>query len=124
MQGSNNGWCNTWVTSCHAHWTWRIKHIQVDGHARPYYARSIIMDRVQDYFIALKWQKDIMGKKKLMEDVRWMPPGPSFVKINVDGSCGKDNLLGCGGAIRDGQGKWVSDFSKFIGACNAFMAEV
>lgn len=34
------------------------------------------------------------------------------------------NILGCGGAIHDERGNWVCGFSKFIGFCNTFMAEV
>lgn len=28
-------WCNTWVTRCHANWTWRTEDIHIVNHTRP-----------------------------------------------------------------------------------------
>ncbi|CAI8606006.1 unnamed protein product [Vicia faba] len=90
----------------------------------PYYDGHSIAGRVQDYVSAMSWQHDIVSKKLLVEEVRWFLPNSSFVKINVDGSCGAGKISGCGGFIRDDRGNWLCGFSKFIGVCNAFMAKV
>lgn len=45
--------------------------------------------------------------------------------LNVDGAVkAMDRIAGCGGLIRDHQGKWLHGFSKFIGFCNPLVAKL
>lgn len=48
----------------------------------------------------------------------------SFVKLNVDASRSFDGSAGCGGLIRDSNGKWIRGFSKFVGNCSVLKAEL
>lgn len=72
---------------------------------------------VEDWRI-IPWQcsKTREGLKAASSLVSWSPPRKSYVKLNVNGSCG--------GIIRDDQGRWICAFSKFVGKCNALMADI
>lgn len=65
-----------------------------------------------------------MDTHQLMETIRWMPQRSDFVKIDINGFCGKNKLAGCGGVICDSSGDWICGFSEFIGTCYGLMAEV
>ncbi|XP_058754428.1 uncharacterized protein LOC131627605 [Vicia villosa] len=116
-------WCNTCAIGCHANWTWGNKDIYADNHTRPLNNESIIADIIKYYKNAIIMQKQIVDKQLREDTICWSPPKPDFVKLNIDGSCGKDNYSGCGGVIRDSRGNWICGFCKFLGTCNAFMVE-
>ncbi|KAK8990236.1 hypothetical protein V6N11_008942 [Hibiscus sabdariffa] len=50
--------------------------------------------------------------------VVWQIPPPGCYKLNTDGSRRKiDGQASCGGVVRDSNGAWCFEFSKFIGSC-------
>lgn len=51
-------------------------------------------------------------------------PAAHKVKLNVDDACGYGNVVGCGGIIIDEKRNWLCSFSKFVGGCSSFMAEL
>ncbi|KAK8523329.1 hypothetical protein V6N12_047853 [Hibiscus sabdariffa] len=58
------------------------------------------------------------------KSIIWRPPEPNKVKLNVDGAHRmRDGVASCGGVIRDSNGTWIADFSKYIGKCSALEAE-
>lgn len=54
----------------------------------------------------------------------WKEPPIGWVKINTDGGCKDGSIAGCGGLIRGSEGEWLAGFSKFLGKCDAFIAEL
>lgn len=60
-----------------------------------------------------------------IQHVRWLFPPEGWFKVNTDGaSKGNSGMVGCGGVLRDDQGRWVSGFDMNIGYCSAFRAEL
>jgi ribonuclease HI len=64
-----------------------------------------------------------MGRKSLV-NIGWTPPISGWVKINTDGARRRDGRAGCGGLIRGENKEWLGGFSKYIGQCSAFVAEL
>ena len=57
--------------------------------------------------------------------IGWKRPSNGWVKLNCDGACkGKRELAGCGGILRQSDGRWIKGFSRKIGACDALHAEM
>ncbi|GMI72547.1 hypothetical protein like AT5G42905 [Hibiscus trionum] len=57
--------------------------------------------------------------------VKWQPPNPGRVKVNIDGAVrGAVKQASIGGVIRNDAGDWVFGFVRNIGACTALMAEL
>ena len=54
-----------------------------------------------------------------------MPPLAGSLKFNVDGSAqGKPGLAGCGGVLKDTDGKVLALFSCLLEPCDANVAEL
>ncbi|KAK8609722.1 hypothetical protein V6N13_093137 [Hibiscus sabdariffa] len=56
---------------------------------------------------------------------QWTPPEEGWLKLNTDGAKrNQDGSLMCGGVLRDHTGSWHFGFSKYIGFCEVFEAEL
>ena len=67
----------------------------------------------------------IKPNRMIMKQVRWEKPQVGWVKLNTDGASGPGtDRTGCGGIIRDEQGRWITGFSRRIGVANSFIAEL
>jgi ribonuclease HI len=64
------------------------------------------------------------GTTKTTVLIGWHPPKENWVRLNTDGSSKDNAKAGCGGLIRGSDGKWLGGFSKFIGNCSAYVAEL
>lgn len=47
----------------------------------------------------------------------------NMVKLNTGGASKSNGAAGCGGIVRDHRGAWRIGFTKFLGECNALLAE-
>lgn len=57
--------------------------------------------------------------------VRWIPPQPSVVKVNVDGaSKGNSSLAAAGCVIREHYGRWLMGSARNLGCCTSIQAEI
>jgi len=65
---------------------------------------------------------DVNAKQQIM--VSWTLPLSGYVKINSDGACKGGLRAGCGGLIIGEAGEWLCSFSKFLGKCSAYVAEM
>ncbi|MCI30342.1 ribonuclease H [Trifolium medium] len=52
------------------------------------------------------------------------PPPKGWVKLNMDGSCREDGMIGCGAIISGSLGEWIRGFLKKIGIRSAYMEEL
>jgi len=53
-----------------------------------------------------------------------MPPNMGWIQLNTDGASKKGMVGGCGGVFRGENGHWICGFSKGLGACSAYVAEL
>ncbi|XP_059277795.1 uncharacterized protein LOC132031972 [Lycium ferocissimum] len=60
--------------------------------------------------------------RKSIRIVKWIPPPPSFIKLNSDGSC-RGELCGGGGVIRNDKGKLIQAYSMNLGKGTSNCAE-
>ncbi|KAK7291983.1 hypothetical protein RIF29_07579 [Crotalaria pallida] len=57
--------------------------------------------------------------------IHWRKPPEGWFKMNTDGtSRGNPGLAGCGGLIRDGEGRWIIGYARRIGVTTAYKAEL
>ncbi|KAI5401921.1 hypothetical protein KIW84_066401 [Lathyrus oleraceus] len=42
--------------------------------------------------------------------IGWVPPKLNCAKLNTDGACKENNIVGCGGVICGSQGEWLGGF--------------
>lgn len=67
----------------------------------------------------------ILGKERMVVQVKWLKPEEGWLKLNTDGafdiSSGK---AGCGGLLRDSSGQLVVGFAKSISVGSSIAAEL
>jgi hypothetical protein len=56
--------------------------------------------------------------------VKWTPPRIGWVKLNTNGASKEGKRAGCGAFIRGSDMEWIGGFAKFLGTCNAYVAEL
>ena len=62
---------------------------------------------------------------RIIMQVRWEKLLARWCKLNTDGASGLGrDRSGCGGIIRDEHGRWITGFSRRIGAANSIIAEL
>ncbi|KAK8552637.1 hypothetical protein V6N13_121024 [Hibiscus sabdariffa] len=55
----------------------------------------------------------------------WTRLRTGWIKVNVDASVSTvDRSTGAGGALRDDHGTWLSGYARFVGRCDALLAEL
>ncbi|PNY12875.1 pentatricopeptide repeat-containing protein at1g02150-like protein [Trifolium pratense] len=108
--------------TCHYLWNWKSKEAHDNTFVRPpeqwIMTKCMAVDYVQAASIAYN-----MRTHTTQVLVRWEPPAPGWIKLNTDGACKSNGDAGCGGLIRV-ESELLGDFSKYIGRCNAFVAEL
>jgi ribonuclease HI len=121
---NSTAWCNFWALACYSLWIWRNKEQHDENFIRPAIAVPLVWKKVDEYNAAMRNSEDIMEKDKVVRLIRWKQPKSSFVSLNTDGASKEHQLAGCGGIVRGSQGEWLGGFSKSIGRCSAFIAEL
>ncbi|KAK2430741.1 Polynucleotidyl transferase, ribonuclease H superfamily protein [Trifolium repens] len=117
-------WCSLWAVTCHSLWMWRNKESHDSNISRPPDLWRWIRKIACDYKLAIQEGKNMERGRKTLVNIGWTPPTLGWVKINTDGSRRRDGRAGCGGLIRGETKEWLGGFSKFIGLCSAFVAEL
>ncbi|XP_065622950.1 uncharacterized protein LOC136064750 [Quercus suber] len=80
------------------------------------------LNEARDYFYCIAKS----GRKKQLTSipVKWNKPPEEWFKLNTNGaSSGNPGKVGCGGLIRDCNGRWIKGFSRSIGHASNFVAE-
>jgi len=82
-----------------------------------------IMNQVSEFIYCV--QSPRSPNHKISRNLRWERLPTGWKKLNTNGSClGGSDRAGCGGLVRDEQGKWVADFTRHIGSTSSFIAEL
>lgn len=91
----------------------------------PWQPWAIPIKETRDYKEAMHSCIMQTAKRRSADMLRWIPPTVGYVKLNFDGSSIREcGIGGCGGLIRDSSGKWVTGYTKSLGYCNAYIAEL
>jgi hypothetical protein len=117
-------WCDFWATSCHSLWCWRNKQLHDDNFERPFWPIQHVLKKTGDYMQALQNSNTVETRNKTIVMIRWLPPKDNFVKLNTDGACKDQSVVGCSGIVCGSQGEWIGGFAKCVGSCSAFVAEI
>ncbi|PNX81190.1 histone H2A [Trifolium pratense] len=51
-------------------------------------------------------------------------PSVGWIRLNTDGAAKVGAIAGCGGVLRGNNVEWIFGFSKNIGICSAYVAEL
>ncbi|CAJ2642253.1 unnamed protein product [Trifolium pratense] len=119
------GWKTIFMVACWHMWTWHNKAIFDEDFRQP-------ADPIQ---VILKMAKDIDGYehhhftrgRHRLETIfiRWKCPNEGWIKLNCDGAHKKSmDLAGCGGLLRDSDGRWIQGYTQKIGTCDSLHAEM
>ncbi|PNY12120.1 3-ketoacyl-CoA synthase, partial [Trifolium pratense] len=117
-------WVQFWATGCHALWTWRNKLIHDESFIMPLQPWKEIHRSTQLYEMHSSVQSTVNLVERVVTNVRWLPLEPGWVRINTDGASKGDEVAGCGGMIKGEDGSWICGFTKGVGVCSAYVAEL
>ncbi|XP_058784072.1 uncharacterized protein LOC131658836 [Vicia villosa] len=103
----DDNWRNIWAIGCPSLWTWRNKETHNATYQRPIDPFLHVKNIMQEYLKSMQLNAKIIKDSQPKPQKCWRPPRAHFVKLNVDGSRTHDGTSGCGGIIRDANGKWI-----------------
>jgi ribonuclease HI len=121
---NNIKWEDFWATACNSIWLWRNKELHDDDYNRPTRPILHILNYISEYYQARMMSSVVIKLPRVTSMIGWKPPVEGRLKLNTDGACKDGHMAGCGGIIRDSNGRWCGGFAKHVGSCSAFMAEL
>ncbi|PNX81608.1 ribonuclease H [Trifolium pratense] len=121
---NNLSWASVWATSCHFLWLWRNRETHGDSRLRPLQPWKLILKWVMQYFEADVSGIVIANRQKVEITVTWQCPEDGWLSLNTDGASRGHTSAGCGGLLRNSEGQWLGGFSRNLGRCNAYIAEL
>lgn len=114
-----------WALAIWKIWGWRNAIIHDETFRNPFKPTDAIRQLLFEYEESrnmLSLGSCCSGKTEV--HVAWTPPAEGFVKINTDGALRPNSsIAGCGGIIRDSNGRWVAGFYKSLGLCFVIKSE-
>lgn len=107
-------------------WFWRNEQYFDPDFSFPAKPLEVIFNYVCDIDAARKLaQTQEANHLSCMVNIGWQCSEDGWVQLNTDGSMNFAlSKAGCGGLIRNSRGEWVVGFTKNLGSCDAFVAEV
>ncbi|CAJ2647032.1 unnamed protein product [Trifolium pratense] len=116
-------WTTTFLVACWHIWTWRNKTIFEDDFQYPTNPTYIILKMVDEIDNCNHNPMNLYHGNTIF--IGWKKPQEGWVKLNCDRAY-KDSLelAGCGGLLRDSDGRWLTGYSRKIGTCDALGAEM
>jgi ribonuclease HI len=66
----------------------------------------------------------LSNRTKVEVSIAWQCPEDGWLSLNTDGASRGEVIAGCGGLLRNSNGQWLGGFSKNLGRCNAYLAEL
>ncbi|KAL4329123.1 hypothetical protein AHAS_Ahas13G0268600 [Arachis hypogaea] len=116
-------WNTQFLVTCWWLWKWRNQEIFNPPFQRPMQPLPFILKQVKQIQEAFK--KEGQRQNKIETNICWECPPEDWMKVNTDGVA-KENpgMAGCGGLIRNYQGRWIAGFVANISYCTAYYAEL
>lgn len=105
-------------------WYWRNKDEHIEDFVRLYNPNLHVSLHLKDYGEALAMDNMVVERTKEVSLINWTPHRSGMVKLNMDGACIEGVTAGCGGLVRNEEGFWMGGFSKNVGNCSNYMAEL
>ena len=82
-----------------------------------------VVSQVREFLYCASSPRDLA--RCTIKGVRWEKLQVGWVKLNTDGaSKGNPGLAGCGGVVRNEDGRWITGFARRIGVTTSFVAEL
>jgi len=63
-------------------------------------------------------------RQKVEIDVLWKKQEVGWIRLNTDGASRRNIAAGSGGLFRNHDGKWLGGYSRNLGQCSAYIAEL
>jgi len=113
------------MITCWYIWKWQNKTIFKENFQRPVNPTSIIQKFTSDIEDCTLNHFQMVLRHTETIYIGWKYPQEGWIKLNCDGAC-KENgdRSGCGGLLRDANGRWIKGFVRKIGACDALHAKM
>ncbi|PNX68268.1 ribonuclease H, partial [Trifolium pratense] len=120
----NRSWPSVWATGCYFLWMWRNREAHGDTRLRPAQPWNFILNWVDQYKRADVNDITSGTEHKTLVNIAWQRPEDGWILLNTDGASKNGVTSGCGGILRNSHGQWISGFSRNLGRCNAYLAEL
>ncbi|GAU38380.1 hypothetical protein TSUD_147480 [Trifolium subterraneum] len=91
---------------------------------RPTNTAFHILQRVKEYYASSELNFVATQAQRVVSYIGWKPHDDGWVKLNTYGACRERSVAACGGVLRNNHGEWIRGFSKFLGTCSAYVAEL
>jgi ribonuclease HI len=122
--GHMKNWAEFWASACHSLWYWRNKMTHDSGSVLPTRPWLEVLKRVHIYDVTANNNAVVHQHNNVIENIHWQPPSLGWIRLNTDGASKGEDIAGCGGVLRGNNGEWICGFSKGLGACSAYVAEL
>jgi hypothetical protein len=122
--GGMKNWSEFWASACHSLSYWRNKMPHDSGSVLPNKPWLEVLQRVQIYDVTTNNNAVMHNNNKVIENIHWQPPSLGWIRLNPDVAAKGENIAGCGGVPRGDSGEWICGFSKGLGVCSAYVAEL
>ena len=83
-----------------------------------------VLQRVHIYDVTSNNNAVVHHNNKVIENIHWQSPDLGWIRLNTDGASKGEDIAGCGRVLRGNNGEWICGFSKGLGACSAYVAEL
>ncbi|GAU10505.1 hypothetical protein TSUD_419400 [Trifolium subterraneum] len=123
-RNGNLSWSCIWATSCYFLWLWRNREVHRVARIRPDHPWNYIVSWVLRYMTADVSSVVLSNSTKVEVSIAWQCSEEGCLSLNTDGASRGESIAGCGGLLRNSNEKWLHGFSKNLGRCNAYLAEL
>jgi hypothetical protein len=117
-------WAEFWVTTCHALWSWRNKLSHDSEAMMPLNSWKEVTRRVNCYMDNQYSHPLITSSRRVVENISWKPPKIGWICLNTNGLSKGGYTTGYGGVLRGENGECICGFSKGLGSCDSYVAEL
>lgn len=103
---------------------WRNRELHDDAFIRPPRPAYHVLNFIKEYYQASMENIIITRIPREVHMIGWIPLANGRVKLNTDEACKEGITAGCGGVIRDSNGRWCGGFANYGCSRSAFVAEL